>query len=148
MSAPAPAGLAAIEGWYTLEEKPHLLGTRCSACGTCYFPKQTMFCRNPQCEGTQFEEVRLSRTGRIWSYTDACYEPPAPYVAAKPFIPFVIAAVELAAEKMIVLGQVARGVELAQLRVGMAVELVLEPLYTDERGEHLVWKWRPLKDAA
>ena len=30
------------------------------------------------------------------------------------------------------------------LRVGGDVELTLEPLYSDEEGEHLVWKWRAL----
>ncbi|HUL19122.1 MAG TPA: OB-fold domain-containing protein [Steroidobacteraceae bacterium] len=136
--------VAALEGWYTLEDPPHLLGSKCRACGTYFFPRLTGFCRNPACEGTTFEEVRLSRTGRIWSYTNACYQPPPPFVAADPFVPFAIAAVELTAERMIVLGQVAAGVGVEQLKVGMAVELVLEPLYADDDTEKLVWKWKPL----
>jgi uncharacterized protein len=135
---------AAIEGWYTLEEPPHLLGSRCALCGTYFFPRLTSFCRNPACEGTSFEEVKLSRTGRIWSYTDACYQPPAPYVAADPYVPFAIAAVELEAERMIVLGQLASGVTVSQLKVGMPVELVLEPLYREGGTAKLVWKWKPL----
>jgi len=107
--------VAAIEGWYTLDDPPHLLGSRCGGCGTYFFPRLSTFCRNPACEGTAFEDVELSRTGRIWSYTNACYQPPPPYVAADPFVPFAIAAVELAAVRMIVLGQVIAGVDVAQL---------------------------------
>jgi uncharacterized OB-fold protein len=136
--------VAALEGWYTLEDPPHLLGSKCRTCGTFFFPRQTGFCRNPACEGTTFEEVRLSRTGRIWSYTNACYQPPPPFVAPDPFVPFAIAAVELATERMIVLGQMAAGIGVEQLRVGMPVELVLEPLYAQGDTEKLVWKWKPL----
>jgi uncharacterized protein len=138
---------AAIEGWYTLEAQPHLLGSRCRRCGTYYFPPLKSFCRNPECESGEFEEVRLSRTGRIWSYTNACYQPPAPYVSPEPFVPFAIAAVELETERMIVLGQVVQGVEVAQLRIGMPMELVLEKLYTEGGEERVVWKWKPLEPA-
>jgi uncharacterized protein len=135
--------VAAIEGWYTLDDPPHLLGSRCRSCGSYFFPRLSTFCRNPACEGTAFEDVELSRTGRIWSYTNACYQPPPPYVAADPFVPFAIAAVELAAERMIVLGQVVGGVDVAQLRVGTPVELVLETLYTEGTTDKVVWKWKP-----
>jgi uncharacterized OB-fold protein len=135
--------VAAIEGWYTLDDPPHLLGSRCRSCGSFFFPRLSSFCRNPSCEGATFEDVPLSRTGRIWSYTNACYQPPPPYVAAEPFVPFAIAAVELAAERMIVLGQVVSGVEVAQLKVGMPVELVLERLYSEGTTDKVVWKWKP-----
>ncbi len=139
----------AVEGWYTMDvDQPHLLGTQCAKCGTYYFPKQSHFCKNPSCDSTEFEEVQLSRTGKVWSYTNACYQPPEPYVAADPFEPFTIAAVELEKEKMIVLGQVVKGVEVAQLKVGAEVELVLETLYVEEDNDKLVWKWKPLAAAS
>jgi len=138
------ARVPAVEGWFTMNEAaPALLGSRCTVCGTYAFPKETLFCRNPSCEGTTFEEVPLSRTGRIWSYTDARYQPPAPYVASDPYVPFAIAAVELATEQMVVMGQVVAGVEVPELSVGDEVELALEVLYEDEEHEYLVWKWRP-----
>jgi uncharacterized protein len=135
---------AALEGWYTLAPEPHLIGSRCLSCGSYFFPRLTSFCRNPACEGNTFEQVPLSRTGRIWSYTNACYQPPPPYVAAEPFVPFAIAAVELERERMIVLGQVVAGTDVASLRVGMPVELVLETLYREGGQDKLVWKWKPL----
>ena len=139
----ARSRVAAIEGWYTLDDPPHLLGSRCRSCGSYFFPRLSTFCRNPACEGTAFEDVELSRTGRIWSYTNACYQPPPPYVAADPFVPFAIAAVELSAERMIVLGQMVAGVDVAQLKVGMPVELVLETLYSEGTTDRVVWKWKP-----
>ena len=140
--------VAAIEGWYTLDRnQPHLIGTQCLKCKTFFFPKQSQFCRNPGCGGTKFEEVQLSRTGKIWSYTNACYQPPEPFVAPDPYVPFAIAAVELDREKMIVLGQVVKGVDVDQLKVGMRMELVLETLFEDDKSEKVVWKWQPLAQA-
>ena len=46
---------------------------------------------------------------------------------------------------MVVLGQLAEGVDPAQLKIGDEVEVVIEPLFTDdEDNEHIVWKWRPV----
>lgn len=132
---------AVLEGWFTLDrDQPQLLGNRCTCCKTVYFPKLTTgFCRNPDCNGETFEEAPLSRTGTLWSYTNASYQPPAPYVSNDPFVPFGIAAVQLDAEKMIVLGQLATGTDLATLTLGDKMELVLEPL---DDGK-LTWKWKP-----
>ena len=136
---------AAIEGWYTLDtDKPALIGSQCDGCKTYFFPKQSSYCKNPACDSTEFSEVELSRTGKIWSYTNACYKPPEPFIAADPFEPYAIAAVELEKEQMTVLGQVVEGTGVEQLKVGMDVELVLETLYEDEEGEKLTWKWKPV----
>ena len=109
--APTKTRVPAVDGWFTTDgDAPALLGSRCRTCGTYAFPRETFFCRNPACEGTEFDEVPLSRRGKVWSYTDARYQPPPPYVAADPYVPFCIAAVELAAEKMVVMGQVVPGV--------------------------------------
>ncbi len=135
----------AVEGWFTAEGgEPALLGSRCRSCGTFAFPREAFFCRNPACDSSEFDEVPLSRRGRVWSYTDACYTPPAPYVAADPFVPFCIAAVELAAEQMVVMGQVVAGVTVDDLSVGTEVEVVLDTLYEDDEHEYLVWKWKPV----
>jgi uncharacterized protein len=129
-----------LPGWHTLDPKaPHLLGACCQACGTYYFPRQVTFCRNPACNGEAFDEVKLSRTGTLWSWTNACYAPPEPFIAPEPYRPFAIAAVELAREKMIVLGPVVDGVAVEQLRSGMTMELALEALADGK----LTWKWKP-----
>lgn len=137
--------VAALEGWFTLDaEQPHLLGSKCASCGTYYFPKQQHYCKNPGCEGESFDEVKLSRTGVLWSFTNACYQPPEPFVAADPYRPFAIAAVKLEKENMVVLGQVAEGVDVEQLKAGLAMELVLETLFEDNESEKLTWKWNPV----
>ncbi len=135
----------AIEGWFTTDEaSPTLLGARCAGCGTYSFPPGGSFCPNPACEGTELEPVPLSRRGRGWSYTDARYAPPAPYVAPEPYHPFALAAVELEAERMVVLGQLVPGVTVDDVQVGDVVELVLDTLYEDEEHQYVVWKWRPV----
>jgi uncharacterized protein len=137
--------MAAIDGWFTLEDEPVLLGNRCRTCATVFFPKASFFCRNPGCDGEDFEIARLSRRGRIWSFTDAQYQPPPPYIAPPgDYEPFAIAAVELEAEQMVVLGQIAAGVGVADLAVGQDVELVIETLYSDDDHDYVVYKWRPV----
>ena len=141
--------LPAIDGWFTTDDEPALLGNRCTTCGTVFFPKASFFCRNPACAGEEFEETKLSRFGRIWSFTDAQYQPPPPYIPrSEDFKPFAIAAVELADEQMVVLGQVADGYTVDDLQVGQQVELVVEELFSDADGEHVVWKWRPIGASA
>ena len=103
-----------------------------------FFPREEACCRNPDCRGRELEEVELSRRGRIWSFTDNHYQPPPPYVAADPFEPYAIAAVELADEGIVVLGQVGPGVDVADLHVGRRCELVLDTLYHDDDHEYLV----------
>jgi uncharacterized OB-fold protein len=142
--------LPAVEGWFTSENGDvRLLGTRCSSCGTPYFPRNELACRNPRCtgpkDGSELTEYALSGRGRIWSYADARYKPPAPYVSPDPFVPYTVAAVELDAEKMVVLGQVAPGHTVDDLEVGMEVELTEGVLYEDGEAEYTVWMWRPVK---
>ena len=134
----------AIEGWFTLDAEPHLLGTHCTGCGSYFFPKTQAICGNPVCSDAGFEEVELSRTGRIWSYTSNEYPPPAPYVSPDPFVPYTVAAVELEREKMVVLGQVPPDVDVETLAVGTEVELEIGPLYADDDNEYLMWNWRPV----
>jgi uncharacterized OB-fold protein len=136
----------AIDGWFTTGPDPALVGTRCTTCETVYFPRASGFCRNPGCSGEEFAEVELSRRGTIWSYTDAQYQPPPPYVpSSDPYVPFALAAVELP-EGMVVLGQVAEGYGVADLRVGAEAEVVVETLYSDETGERTIWRWKPVTE--
>ncbi|MFD0144955.1 MULTISPECIES: Zn-ribbon domain-containing OB-fold protein [unclassified Streptomyces] len=124
-----------------------LLGTRCTACASVFFPREDTWCRNPGCPGGgELVETPLSRRGRVWSFTDGRYRPPAPYVSDPdaPWDPYTLIAVELEAEAMVVLGQGAPGVRTGDLAVGMEVELV--PGVLDEDDEHTwtTWHWRPV----
>ncbi len=135
-----------VEGFFD-PSIPALLGSRCTDCATVFFPAEETWCRNPRCTSTTFDSITLSQRGRIWSFTDAQYQPPEPYVSADPYVPFALAAVELEAEGIVVLGQVASGFGVADIAVGDEVELIVEVLYTDDEGDKVVWKWKPIKGA-
>jgi uncharacterized OB-fold protein len=135
----------AIDGWFTLDDEPRLLGTRCRESGTYYFPPETTMSRAPGFADSTLEPVELSRTGTVWSFTNAGYQPPEPYIpVSDPYVPFAIAAVHLADEQMVVLGQVVTGVGVDELSIGMEMELVLETLYSDDEHDYVVWKWKPV----
>lgn len=129
------------EGWFTDETDeggPALLGRRCTACGTVLFPPTAFTCPNPRCAGGELTEHRLSSTGTVWSYTDARYPPPAPYVVTTdPYEPFVLAAVELEDDGIVVLGQMVAGTAITDLHVGARVRLVIDTLFDDQS----IWKW-------
>jgi uncharacterized protein len=126
--------VAAVEGWFSSEPEPHLIGKRCASCGTAVFPPLAVRCPNPLCGG-DLEDAALSRTGRVWSFAINHYAPPLPYVAADPFEPFGVAAVELDEERMIVLGQIEG--DPSELAIGDEVEVVIGELSDGSP----VWKW-------
>jgi uncharacterized OB-fold protein len=139
----------AVEGWFTIDPRePHLIGARCPACTTIVFPPRGGGCPNPECDSDTLEPTELSRRGRVWSYTENHYAPPPPYVAGDPFEPYALAAVELDDDGLVVLGQVARGVSAADLRVGMAMQLEVDTLYRDDDHEYLVYVWAPAAPGA
>lgn len=134
----------AVEGWFETDPAPALIGSRCIGSGTYFFPP-TDTSRAPGYAGGATEEVRLSNRGRLWSYTSAGYQPPEPYLEPpEGFAPFAIAAVELADEGLVVLGQVPSDVSTEDLTVGMEMELVIDTLYADDEGTKVIWKWRPV----
>ena len=142
----ATSAVPAVEGWFTTGQEPRLLGTRCTSCGTVFFPAAHGLCRNPACRGRELAPVELSRTGTVWSYTDAQYQPPPPYLPPdeRGYEPFALAAVELADEQIVILGQVADGFGVDDLSVGTEVELVVEPLYDVDGVDHLIYRWKPV----
>ncbi len=134
----------AIEGWFTDDEAaPHLIGTRGLESGSYFFPPSLAVSANPNAPFEDRESVQLSRTGTLWSYTTNHYAPPEPSVQQTPY---TVCAVELDAEKMVILGPLATGADALQLKVGMQMELVIGPLFSDEAGEHTMYQWAPLRD--
>jgi uncharacterized OB-fold protein len=133
-----------VPGWFTQDAEPHLIGLRDPASGSFFFPKDVAISRAPGFEDAALEEVPLSRTGTLWSWTTNHYPPPPPYEAGDPFVPYTVVAVELARERMVVLGQLAPGVEASSLELGREMQLVVDTLSEDEENEYLVWKWKPV----
>lgn len=139
------ARIPAAEGWFTMDEAaPQLIGARGVQSGSYYWPTAVAVSGNPHAPGEAREEALLSRRGRLWSWTTNHYPPPEPYVAPDPFVPYTVCAVELEAERMVVLGQLATGADASLLEAGIDMELVLGPLYEDDEHEYVVWQWAPL----
>jgi uncharacterized OB-fold protein len=142
---PAASSQPAIDGWFATDDAgaTHLIGGKCTQCATFVFPPRENNCPNPACDSDTLDLVPLSRRGKVWSYTENRYLPPAPYPKTDPFEPFAIAAVELADEGLIVLGKVVEGTLAADLKVGMEMELTTMTLYTDDEGvERTTHAWR------
>ncbi len=153
----AKTRVPAVEGWFSMPPDDAtipddgsglpgitLLGTRCVDSGTYFFPPERVMSRAPGHAGSELVDVTLSTTGTLWSYTDAQYQPPEPFVAATdPYVPYCLAAVELGEERLVVLGQVVAGVGVEDLQVGMPMELVADVLNEDDEHSYIIWKWRP-----
>lgn len=136
----------AAEGWFSMDEAaPVLLGERGTESGSYFWPTAVATSGNPHAFGEERAPAELSRTGRLWSWTTNHYPPPEPYVAPDPFVPYTVCAVELDAERMVVLGGLATGADAGQLEAGMEMELVLGTLFEDDEHEYVVWQWAPLR---
>jgi uncharacterized OB-fold protein len=131
-----------IEGLFAeTPDGPRLLGSRCSACGTPYFPRSA-HCHAAGCAGGRVEDAAFGPRGTLWSWAVQCYPPPPPARYDEPYEPYALGLVDLA-EGLRVLARLELS-EGARLRAGLPVELVLAPLCRHpERGELVTWKFRP-----
>jgi uncharacterized OB-fold protein len=76
----------------------------------------------------------------VWSHTVLHYPPPPPFTMTA--LPYAVAQVDLA--EGIRVGGMLTPEAAEQVRIGMEVELVLDPIRTDEFGtEILTWKFAP-----
>lgn len=132
------------EGLYTIpcspDEKLHLTGSHCLSCGEIYFPrKEKNFCVN--CHKKTLGEIKLSRKGRISSFTVAS-QPPAGGFYKGP-VPFAYGFVDLP-EEVRVETQFAGDFE--HLQIGLEVELSLEKLYEDTEGnKYVTYMFKPVE---
>ena len=139
-------GVAIVEGLFTVTEgHAHLVGSECAGCGTRYFP-QAAGCRNPHCGDKRIAPVLLPQAGILLSYTIQRYQPP-PLFRMDDWSPYAIGLVDLG-QGVQVMGMMT-GVDLETIHIGMAVEVVLEPLFADAEGGSVVtYKFAPVQEAA
>lgn len=137
MSArPAAPGLFAER-----EGMPHLIGSMCRSCGTTTFPQQDGC---PRCTRVDMEQCELPRQGRLWSFTVQAFRPKTPYQGPEDFTPYGVGYVDLGA--VLVESRLAEN-DPERLRIGMPVELVLEPFRTDPDGtDVLTFAFAPATD--
>ena len=121
-------------------EGPRLLGSRCVACGTPYFPTSPV-CRNPGCDGGSMEDAAFGPSGTLWSYTIQYYPPPPPAKYDEPYVPYALGIIDMA-DGLRVLARISTA-SVDDVRVGTPVELVIEKLYTSPDGSDVMtWKFR------
>ena len=112
-----------------------LLGQRCRQCGICVFGP-AVFCQ--ACSSGDLEPLQLSQQGTLYSFTVVRVPPPG----WPGRVPYTLGEVELP-EGPHVLAEIIEG-ELANLNIGMAMQLALERVGIPESNRVLaVYKWRP-----
>ena len=129
--------VAVADGIFEIRDgKPVLLGTRCTNCGNHMFPRQTGC---PRCLLNEQEDVELATAGTLWTWTVQAFPPKAPpYLGpvGDDFTPYGVGYVELP-DQLRVEGRLTVA-DPEQLKIGMPMELVLEPLSLDEDGNQIV----------
>ncbi len=121
------------------EEKPYLIGSKCDVCGSVTFPKMQVCCRCGKKD--TMTEVHLSGRGKLDTFSIVN--------AALPGFkaPSIQAYVKL--EEGPRIWSLITGVEADEkaLRIGMDVELVVEKVREDARGNEVVsYQFRPAKE--
>ena len=133
---PVREGLFVIPS--SLNEKPHLIGGRCPACGEIVFPKLALC---PNCQNENIEEIMLSQRGKIYSVT-VVMQQPRPYYKGP--VPYALGFVEL--PEGVRVETLFTDCDPEILEVGMEVELVIEDLYEEDGGNELIaYKFRPVR---
>jgi len=129
--------VAVADGIFEIRDgKPVLLGTRCTNCDNHMFPRQTGC---PRCLFNEQEDVELATSGTLWTWTVQAFPPKAPpYLGpvGDDFTPYGVGYVELPGQ-LRVEGRLTIA-DPEQLKIGMPMELVLEPLSLDEDGNQVV----------
>jgi len=142
MPASSPSRVPVAEGLFTWPgDDPRLIGSRCPQCAEATFPAQTGC---PNCPCNECERIELDRRGTLWTWTIQHFPPPHPYIGdAREFVPFGVGYVELP-EGVRVEARLTEN-DPARLRIGMEMELVLEPFHVDETGtERVTFAFRPV----
>lgn len=118
----------------------YLIGSRCRRCGEVFFPKRETC---GKCLKDDLEEIRLSRRGKLASFTVIRHKPPAPFKAPEPFSPFALGEIDLP-EGLAVLSQLT-GCDVDSMTTGIDVELTFEKQYEDAEGnDAILYKFRPV----
>jgi uncharacterized OB-fold protein len=119
-------------------EEPVLLGARSRSTGTTVFPGSLVA---PGCAAEDMMPVELPRRGVLWSFTVQQFPPKSPpYAGAQgeAFRPYGIGYVDLG--EVIVATRLTVA-DVAQLSIGMPVELVVEPF-----GDQVTYAFAPIEE--
>lgn len=128
------------EGLFEVEDgSPRLIGGRRKADGKVVFPLPT----GP--EGANFDAVRLSPEGTLWSFTIQRFRPKSPPYAGgedeKSFAPYALGYVELPGE--VIVESRLQTEDFAALKVGQPMRLTLVPFHRTD-GDVLTYAFEPV----
>ncbi|WP_420717496.1 Zn-ribbon domain-containing OB-fold protein [Emcibacter sp.] len=90
----------------------------------------------------------MPRKGHLWSWTIQRFRPKTPpYAGPEEFIPFALGYVELPGVVIVETRLVQADFD--KLKIGMEMEVVLEPLTTDSKGRRIMtYAFRPTGEEA
>lgn len=133
-----PTQVPVADGVFTWpSDQPRLIASRCRDCDNHMFPVQADC---PRCSGESTETVELERTGTLWTWTVQNYPPKAPPFAgnADPatFVPYGVGYVDI--EGKVRVESRLTVADPAELTIGMDLELIVDPLYTNDDGDEVV----------
>jgi uncharacterized OB-fold protein len=121
-------------------EPPRLLGSACTGCGARFAGRRAICLA---CGGRALEDRLLSPTGTVWTFTIIHLQPPGAIVDP----PYAIAQVRLDDGPFVT--SLLTGVRLADVRVGLPVEMVLHDTGRVEEDKDVVaFAFRPRREAA
>ena len=122
------------------DEKPHLIGSKCPACGEVYFPKRERgVCIH--CGNRGLEEIKLNRRGKIRSFSVVVQQPTQFFLGKAPYAYGWIELPDVMVQALFT------GCDFKNLKLGLPVELVIEKLGDDEQGnEVLAPKFKPAQE--
>ncbi|MEM7020869.1 MAG: OB-fold domain-containing protein [Pseudomonadota bacterium] len=126
------------EGLFTWPSaNPQLIGSRCNNCGAVAFPAQKSCAA---CCSVDVEEMLLSRTGKLWTWTIQGFLPKSPPYSGpetiETFKPFGVGYVELPEEVKVEARFKMDNPE--ALEIGMEMELVIDKFKEDEDGNDVM----------
>ncbi len=125
-----------------IKQRYRLVGYRCRECGKINFPPKGVckYCR----ESSNFEEVKLSGRGKVYSYTVLAASGAPPEFAEEALIKdaYPVALVELEEGPRII----AQLVDIPHdgVRIGLEVEAVIRRIYVEEEVIRYGYKFRPV----
>ena len=127
-------------GLFTQPPDARLVAGRCDACRESHFPASDVC---PYCGGGPVATIAVGATGTLYLSTVVNARPPG-YLGP---VPYGLGLVDLPEGLRVVSRLVASDLE--SLRSGIAVRLVVAPLYDDDDGnEVLSWAYAPTSEAS
>ena len=141
-----PGSVPVAEGLFgDMDGTCALIGSRCTGCGTHFFPSRKHCC-NPDCADSLLEAVALSRRGVLYSYTIQSYRPPGLF-RMDPWAPYALGVVELPEGLRVMSMLACRNPQ--SLRIGMELEFRVGSIGHDADGRAVqTWQFQPTEDLA